>query len=214
MPVLGNAPRPGLTKLLQLLAGQRQMMSLIEKDILAASGTFEFDKRDWVKLWFDPGNVVTSDCGTVRAYRAITIEGTLMWYVFTDGKRRGYHAISGDPFAAMEEARTAWQRRRQIKARWGDIEAIARDLRSGRKSFEVRISDAHASPLCTLGIDGFMRSVGLGGFSRVSGRMAGMLMKIEPQLGFVIYEAWLRVQAEQTYAEMNPISSADMGAAL
>lgn len=204
MPVLRNAPRPNLRKILQLLAGQRPMMSLMEKEILTVSGEFAFDKRDWVKLWYDPGNVVFADCGTVRAYRAVTIEGTLLWYVFRDGKARGYHASASDPFTAMQDAQHAWQRRRQIKARWRDIEALGQDLRSGRQSFEIRVSDAHASPLCTLGIDGFMRSLGLSGFSRISGRMAGLLMKIEPQLGFVIYEAWLREQAAAQYDELHP----------
>jgi hypothetical protein len=193
-----------IQSLFQTLARQRQMTSLIDQEILASGDTFSYDKADWVKLWCDPGHAVTSDCGTITAYRAITIDGTLLWYVFREGKTRGYHASAQDPIAAIDEASNAWMRRKQIKARWKDIEKIATDLRTGRQSFEVRVSDAHASPLCSLGIDGFMRSVGLGGFSRISGRLAGMLMKVEPQLGFVIYEAWRRMQADATYPARTP----------
>ncbi|MEM6308745.1 MAG: hypothetical protein AAF754_01755 [Pseudomonadota bacterium] len=191
-------PAP-MEKLFFQLANTRQMMSLMEKDILGAANTFIYDKTDWVKLWFDPDHAVTSDCGTITAYRAITIQGQLLWYVFGAGKSRGYHATCADPFAAMAEAQDVWARRKYIKTEWAFVETLARDLRLGKRKLEVRIEDAHASPLCTLGIEGFMASVGLKGVRKISGRIAGLLMKIEPQLGFVIFQAWQREQAQQAH---------------
>lgn len=189
-------PRPGKPELFQKLARQRQMLSLIEQEILAGTGSFSFDKADWVKLWCDTGNAVTSDCGHIIAYRAITLDGTLLWYVFHDRKKRGYHATETDPFAAMEVAEDSWQRRREVRGRWGEVEQVARDLRKGRQHFDVLVSDAYRSPLCSLGTHGFLTAIGMGHVNGLNGRLAGMLMKVEPQLGFAIFEAWKRVQAE------------------
>ena len=184
---------PTLPLLFQELASTRQMMSLMEKEFLAGSGAFVFDKADWVRLWYDPEHAIRSDCGTMTAYRAITVGGQLLWYVFTDGKTRGFHAIETDPFAAMEAADRALARRKMIRAdHWDRIETVASDLRNGRQKFSVSLDDAHRSPLCTLGIEGFMQSVGLGRVQQINGRLAGFLFKIEPQVGFVIHEAWLR----------------------
>lgn len=189
--------RLALTDLWRTLAGERQMMSLIEKEILATADTFQFDKTDWVKLWYDTGHEVRSDCGTKRAYRAITLSGTLLWYVFGDGKTRGYHASASDPVAAMEEAEAAWAKRRAVKAEWAKVERIAYDLKRGKLSFDVTIEDAHRSALCTLGIEGFMASMGMARVKRLPGRIAAFLMRVEPQLGHVIYEAWCREMAPQ-----------------
>jgi hypothetical protein len=173
------------------------MMSLMEKEFLAASDAFLFDKTDWVKLWYDPGHAIRSDCGKITAYRAITRRGQLLWYVFHTEKSRGYHASCSSPHAAIEEAQAVWVHRRLVKSQWSDVQRIAQDLASGKAKFDVRIEDAHASPLCTLGIDGFLSSVGLARVTRISGRMAALLMKLEPQMGFVIYEAWQRHKAAQ-----------------
>ncbi len=186
---------PAFTDLLHKLAGQRQMMSLLEKEILAQAENFVFDKTDWVKLWYDPDYVVRSECGRKRAYRAITLGGDLLWYVFSDGKSRGYHALCDDPVEAMELAEAVWLQRKQIKSQWRDVERIAKDLRRGQTSFDVTLEDAHRSPLCTLGIEGFMASMGMASVQKLSGRFAAFLMTFEPQLGFVIFEAWKRHQA-------------------
>jgi len=66
------------------------------------------------------------------------------------------------------------------------------DLRRGRRHLRVSVEDAHASPLCSLGIEGFCASMGLAQVPAISGRLAGWLMRIEPQLGFVIDAAWQR----------------------
>lgn len=188
--------RPPLNQLFETLAKERQMLSLIEKEVLAGSGSFVFDNTNWVKLWYDPGYAVASDCGTMTAYRAITADGDLLWFVFGDGKKLGFHATETDPVAAMEEAKAAWAHRKAVRTRWDEVEEVSRDLWRGTQKFDVRIEDAHASPLCTQGIEGFMGSVGLGGLTRISGRTAAMMMKIEPQVGFVIFEAWQRHLAD------------------
>lgn len=184
--------RPPLNQLFETLAKERQMMSLIEKEVLAGAGSFLFDNSNWVKLWYDPGYAVTSDCGGATAYRAITVDGDLLWFVFAKGKKLGFHATQSDPVAAIEEAKATWAHRKAVRSRWDEVEEVARDLWRGTQKFDVRIEDAHASPLCTRGVEGFMGSVGLGGLTRISGRTAVMMMKIEPQVGFVIFEAWQR----------------------
>lgn len=196
MTQIFNAQKAPLEALFFKLASTRQMMSLMEKDILAGSDEFVFDNTDWVKLWYDPGHEVTSDCGTIRAVRAITTKGQLLWYVFGAGKSRGYHATQDDPFAAIDAAKEVWARRRYVKTEWDFVETLARELRQGTRKLDVRIEDAHASPLCTLGIEGFMTSIGLKNVTKISGRLAGLLMKMEPQLGFVIFQAWQRQQSE------------------
>lgn len=45
------------------LAKQRQMTSLIDQEILSNSTDMKFTKADWVPLYFDLGNKVTSDDG-------------------------------------------------------------------------------------------------------------------------------------------------------
>ncbi|MEX0280964.1 MAG: hypothetical protein AB3N13_07200 [Arenibacterium sp.] len=182
----------------QLLAKQRQMTSLIDKDIISQSEDLTFDRTDWVPLYFDKGYAVRSDCGTATAYRAVTLDQQLLWLVFTDNKERGFHATAECPVEAIEQAQQIWEKRRNIKRDWYLIEQAARDLLAGRAKFSVTLEDAHKSPLCSLGIEGFLSSIGMGRVTKISGRMAAMLMRIEPQVGFVIYEAMQREKAQVT----------------
>lgn len=191
---------------LRMLAKERQMTSLIEKEIISAGADFVFDKTNWVPLYFDRNYAVTSDCGKMTAYRAVTTKGQLLWLVFTPAKSHGYHALCADPVAAMEEAQRAWARRRAVRQDWASVERSARDLIFGRQKFDIRLEDAQASPLCTLGIEGFLAAIGMSRVKRISGRMAGLLMKIEPQMGFVIYEAMQRHRAAQL-APINAIAA-------
>jgi len=176
----------------QLLAKQRQMTSLIDKEIISSGNELVFDRTDWVPLYYDKGYAVTSDCGTATAFRAATLDHQLLWLVFTNGKSRGFHAMTDCPVAAIVEAQDVWMRRGEIRRDWYLVERAARNLMTGRARFRVRLADAHASPLCTLGIEGFLQSLGLGRVKSVSGRTAALLMQIEPQVGFVIYEAMQR----------------------
>lgn len=180
-----------------MLAKQRQMTSLVEKEIIAESVDMEFRKADWVPLYLDRGHKVTSDCATLTAYRAITMKGQLIWMVMTPEKVKGYHAETNDPFEAMEQARLSWAHRRVVRKNWTQVEQTARDLVLGRQKFDIRIEDVMASPLCSLGIDGFRSAIGMGRVTRISGRLAALLMKIEPQMGFVIYAAKQRHDAAQ-----------------
>lgn len=179
----------GSSALFLRLAAERPQSSLIDREIVSAGVSFVYDSTDWVRLWYDDGHAVTSPCGVLTAHRAITTCGRLLWLVRSTGKRRAYHAWSDDPADAMDEAARAWAHRKAVRADWQRIESLARDLRRGRRRFDVRIEDAHRSPLCTLGIEGFLSSLGMGRVTRISGRLAGWLMLIEPQVGFVIHEA-------------------------
>lgn len=176
----------------RLLAKQRQMTSLIDQEIVSDGRDFVFDKTDWVPLYFDKGYAVRSDCGKVIAYRAVTLDLQLLWLVFGEGKQRGYHAIEADPVAATHAAKATWARRAFVRSNWSEVEQVAQDLILGRARFDILWEDAVASPLCSLGIEGFIRSIGMPRVRRMNGRLAACLMKIEPQMGFVIYEAMQR----------------------
>lgn len=177
---------------MKLLADQRQMTSLIEKEIIAQGADFIFYKKDWVPLYYDTNYTVTSDCGMITAYRAATLSGKLLWLVFHPNKTHGYHALDDDPIAAIERAESAWARRAHVRQNWPEVEAAVCDLILGRQKFKIRMEDAEASPLCVLGIEGFMSSIGMANVRQMPGRLAAMLMKVEPQMGFVIYEALQR----------------------
>jgi hypothetical protein len=168
------------------------MTSLIDKEIISEGADFEFYKTDWVPLYYDTGYAVTSDCGKITAYRAATLRGQLLWLVFSDGKARGYHALDDDPVAAIERAKAVWTRRSMVRKNWRDVEDAARDLITGRQKFDVRMEDAEASPLCVLGIEGFLRNIGMARVRKLPGPIAAILMKVEPQMGFVIFEALQR----------------------
>ena len=180
------------TTLFKTLAADRQMTSLIDKEIIANGDAFSFLRSDWVSLYFDRANCVTSDDGTQTAYRAITTKGEKLWLVYSTGKTRGYHAESACPFDAFVEARDALDRRRQVRANWDDVKRLGRDLRSRRMTMEVRIEDAHASPLCAMGTRHFLRQMGMARGTRISGFSLAWVMLIEPQLGFVLHQAALR----------------------
>lgn len=183
-----------------MLAKQRQMTSLIDMEIIAGSADMVFDKSDWVPLYMDRGYCVTSDCGKMRAYRSVTLQGQLLWMVFTAGKLKGYHALGNDPVDAMAQAWASWSKRRAVRQNWEQIDQTASDLIWGRQSFDIRVEDLDACPLCTLGIEGFRNKIGMGRVTRISGRLAALLMKIEPQMGFVISAAMERHGITQSAA--------------
>lgn len=184
--------RLAAARLRTALAKERQMTSLIDQDILSASGAIVLHRENWVTMWVDTGNAVFSDCGTMMAERGITEGGRKLWLVSRDGKAKAYHATAEDPFTAFEQADAARAKRRLVRSRWNIVKQLARDLMFGRRAFDVVIADAEASPLCAVGIQAFLSRIGLGGVTRVSGRVAALMMVIEPQVGFVIYEAALR----------------------
>ena len=178
-----------------LLAQQRPMTSLVDREIASAGPDLVYTSADWVPLYFDRGHGVTSDCGKITAFRALTLKGHFLWMVFARDKARGFHASTDDPHRAIEMALTAWAHRRAVRQDWHRVEATARDLIWGRQRFDVRREDLHASPLCSLGAEGFLAAIGAGRAQRLPGRLAALLMKIEPQMGFVIYEAMRREAA-------------------
>jgi hypothetical protein len=178
------------------LIGERQMLSLMEKEIAVIVGDLVEDRENWVHMWIDTGHIVTSDDGAIKAFRGIDFDGKLMWMVRHSKKKYGYHSRRADPFDAIAEATTAWANRRRVRARWGLVENIARDLILGRKSFDVTRADAHRSALCGAGIDAFMKRIGAAKRDRLGGRTAALLMLVDPQIGFAIYAAYERVQSE------------------
>ena len=187
--------------LLRKLVAERQFVSLMEKEFAIATQDFTFSRDDWVPMWVDNGNTVISDDGTCKALRGITTSGQLVWLVFRDGKSRGFHSTQADPFAAIAEAKRTWQRRKDVRRDWGTVRRVSRALLTGRMRFDVRMEDAEASPLCTLGIEGFLRGIGLPQARRIPGWSAAALLLVDDQIGFVIYEAYLRHQSEGAFLE-------------
>lgn len=176
------------------LAMQRVRASLADSLSDVESGAIRKISENWIVMWFDTGHAVSLDGGTTTAYRGIDTEGRLMWLVRHADKRYGYHSLERDPYAALEEAAAAWEARQAVKAEWRAVEQIASDLWWDRRRFDVTLEDAHNSPLCSVGIEAFLRRMGMAKVSRMSGRTAALLMKIEPQMGFVIHQAYVRTE--------------------
>lgn len=170
------------------LLDTREGASLLERD-LAHVASLQRLTVDWVPMWVDRDHAVRSDKLSATAYRAITDDGVLLWYVCRDEKRVGYHSIAPTAVAAFADAAEKWARRREIKRNWDRLKRLRTDLILGRTSLTVTLDDAHASGLCVLGIKGFMRRVGIAGRTQISGRLAAMLMFVEPQVGFAIHES-------------------------
>lgn len=188
--VAGSAPAHQLRL---KLAMDRQMTSLIDRELASTSASIVREQEDWVDAFIDYDHVVSFDGGETRAYRAVCVsEGTLFWLVRRTGKTKGYHSECTDPLAAVEQAQAAWRNRKLIRGNWEAVERLARDLMLGRTRLRVLIEDAYSSPLCKMGVSAFMRRMRISGVTEVSGRLAAILMRIEPQVGFVIYQAHLR----------------------
>jgi len=178
------------------------MISLMEKEIIPLVEPFARKRENWVPMWVDLGNRVACETGEAFATRAITDRGELLWFVRQSGQRLGYHSSETDPVAAMAQAREARRQRRMVRARWTEVQQLRKDILRGKESFEVHINDAYASPLCTLGIEGFMRRIGLGRVQRVPCRVAAAMTYIDEQVGFVLWQAWQRHNA--TAAQVAP----------
>lgn len=171
------------------LINTRQMTSLIDREMALATNEVKRETVNWVPMWVDWGNTVRSDCDTATAIRAISDKSEMLWYVRHDRKKHGYHSSQSDPFSAFGEAMGAWKKRAEVRAEWANVKALARDLILGRENFRVTMDDAEQSALCTLGIKWFRDRMRISKKPDITGRTAGLLMMVEPQLGFVIYEA-------------------------
>lgn len=175
------------------LAMERPMSLFCEREIAAASNDIMLERENWIEALVDYGHAINVPGIEATAYRSLhTLDGTLFWLVRRSGKMDGYHAEAFDPRDAIEEASTAWKLRKRVRRNWSDVERLSRDLILGRKRITVRIDDAYASPLCTMGVNAFMRRFGLMHVRVLSGWLAAILMRIDSQVGFVIHQAHLR----------------------
>jgi hypothetical protein len=175
--------------LIERLVMTRPTPPVIGGDLRKIAAEMQRDDTDWVRMWIDPDHVVSAECGKITAWRGITWAGELLWMVRHQAKKRGYHSRHVCARDAIEEARQAWDERRRVRKRWSEVKALQRDLLLGRKTFDVRMEDAHASALCAVGVESFLIRIGLGGLQAFSGRTMAMMMMIEPQAGFVIFAA-------------------------
>ncbi|WP_263843569.1 hypothetical protein [Roseobacter sinensis] len=119
----------------------------------------------------------------------------MLWLVRKSGLRRAYHSREKEAEAAIADAQTAWQRRHDQKIFKPQVHTIVSDLRWLRVRHPVLIDDAYRSPLCDEGIDGFLRTLRISGFRSYPGWLVGWLFTIDRQVGFVLWEAHLRVSA-------------------
>ena len=173
---------------LKILVQVRGDLSLMEQEF-AMEAQVQRETADWVPMWVDLENSVRSDRVGATAYRAITDQGNLLWYVRRDGKRKGYHSAASSATDAFLDAQRCWSTRRAIKQNWAGLETLQSELLSGKKSLDVTVEDARQGGLCVMGIQGFMKRFGITRRQRISGRFAALLMKFEPQVGFAIYNA-------------------------
>ncbi|WP_090207141.1 hypothetical protein [Yoonia litorea] len=177
------------------LVSLRPMTSLVEKELAIVTGAIKRETVNWVPMWVDWDNAVRAGASLATAVRAITDAGELLWYVRHDTKKHGYHSSADDPFHAVEQAEDAWNHRRRVRRDWARVEVVRKDLLWGRRKFRVLVQDAYDSALCSLGIQWFLKRMRLSHVDGISGRTAAILMKIEPQLGFVIHQALERETA-------------------
>lgn len=174
------------------LINTRQMTSLIDREMALSLDVVKRETVNWVPMWVDWGNTVRSDCDTATAIRAISDKNEMLWYVRHDRKKHGYHSSQSDPFSAFKEAMAAWKKRAEVRAEWANVKSLSRDLMLGRENFRVTMNDAEKSALCPLGIKWFRDRMRIAHKQNVSGRTASLLMKVEPQMGFIIHEAAIR----------------------
>lgn len=184
-------------QLRQKIAFQRPMISLLDRELLAISDDIVEERENWIRAFVDYGHAIECPNGQATAFRALDAsEGSLFWLVRREGKHHGFHSRAVDAYDAIDEAHAAWQCRRQVRQDWAFVERLMRDALLGRIQFKVRIEDAHSSPLCGMGIDAFLTRMRLEHVREISGRMAAILMWIDPQVGFVLYEAHRRSTRE------------------
>lgn len=174
------------------LAMARQMSTMLDREIAIATDAFTFHRSDWISYYVDAKHIVGSDCGRIVAKRAITVTGKLFWLCVSQSSRNCYHATHVDPFAAIEDAQQVWADRRAVLRNWAEIERFAADLIWGRSNAKVTCTDIAASPLCDLGVEGFLKTFGLNKRDSLNGRAAALLMKFEPQVGYALYETLKR----------------------
>lgn len=191
------------------LAMERQATSLLDREIAASSDQIVREREDWVDALVDYGNVFSCDGGKTRAIRALALhDGALFWLVRRTGKARGFHSNCLEPQSAVQQARAAWRARKLVRQNWDVVQRIARDLLFGRRRFKIRLEDAHASPLCSMGIAAFMRRMRISHVTEIPGWTAAVLMRIDPQVGFVIYQAHLRELENNELSETPELSPA------
>lgn len=188
---------PNARRLKRTLENQRPMPPSAVRSLDVLPDKLFFDWSDWVAAWVDPLNRATADCGTVVACRAISTEGRLLWLVRKSGLGRAYHSREEQAGAAIADAERAWRRRQEQKIFKPQVRAIVSDLRWLRVRHAVLIDDAYRSPLCDEGIDSFLRTLRIAGFRSYPGWLVGWLFAIDRQVGFVLWEAHLRVAAER-----------------
>jgi len=110
-----------------LLAKQRQMTSLLDKEIIAESADMVFRKSQSVVFYYDRGNAVTSDCGQKRAFKAVSLKGEILWFVQTPQVPQGQPIFTSDPHDAMDQARA---RSKQTPKERADLRSLFRRERN------------------------------------------------------------------------------------
>ncbi len=182
--------------LMEKLVAERTQQSAIERFCSNYDADIVFDRADWVSALVDTRNVIRFPTQKVTATRAITLQGKLIWLIRSVHYARAYHSSEPDATSATKDAVRAWTRRSDMRRYRDDVRAIVSDLRWGRKRFRIHVDDAYASPLCNEGVDGFLRSIGVGRFTDFPGWFIAWCFALDRQVGFVIWEAYKRTQAE------------------
>lgn len=179
------------------LAVERKLISADFPGFHKQDGDIEWHSESWVGMWVDRSFRVASPCATMTAHRGITKDGQIIWLVQHPMRPRAFHAVGHDPVMAFRRATDAWARCDELRQRRDEIKALTRDLLLGRARLDITIEDAAASPLSAVEVRSFMARFRMAGTRRISGRLAAVLAMVEPQVGFVIWTAHARRQAQR-----------------
>lgn len=180
----GDRPERCKERLVMARSGEH----ILDREIAIAADVFPCVHESWITYFLDPANVVSTGCGQLMATRAITTDGQLFWLCESRSQRKLYHSLQCDPLQAIDDATRVWSKRKKIRREWAKVEAFAVSLRCGESVCEVTRKDLENSVLCRLGVEGFLSTFGLSARTSLSGRVAALLMKIEPQVGYVLHQ--------------------------
>ncbi|WP_299969398.1 hypothetical protein [uncultured Roseobacter sp.] len=182
-------------ELISRLLAERPLPLQCEKSVLDA---LEYNTDNWVRTWIDTAHTIEHRSGRIKASRAITQSGRLIWMIQMHGNRFAFHADRDPVEDAFRQASEARRARKAIAARWPEIVKLRRRILIGTEGLTVSIDDARHAGLCELGIQGFLHRVGLGGRTHFPGRVLAVLSFMDRQVGYAIFAGHLRQRAERS----------------
>ena len=167
----------------------RQMTHMIDKEILSDGPHLRRCTHNRVRAWVDDGHRIQGDDGKTGALRAIDDDGRLIWMVHHSGTHDAYCAACDDPFEAMDLARNARARRKEIRLRWEDVVSLRKLVLLGRLRFPVLLEDTSGGGVSRLSTEWYLRRKGFGRAHRLPAFLVALGTFVNEQAGFALYAA-------------------------